>query len=84
MTRKIIAFFACSFLSVSMNIPAKAEEASGTVSEIDEERSLLVLDDGSTFELPHAFDYEAVKPGMQVLVLLDPTTPVVPALRLVG
>lgn len=69
MTKKIIAFFACSFLSVAMNIPALAEEVSGTIEAIDEEKASLTLDDGTTYELPGEFDYEAVRPGMQVVMI---------------
>jgi len=71
MTRKIIAFFACSFLSVAINIPAMAEEVSGTIETIDEEDASLTLDDGITYQLPSEFDYAAVRPGMHVVMIYD-------------
>jgi hypothetical protein len=43
MTRKIIAFFASSVLSVALTIPAKAEEKTGIVAAIDPDASLLTM-----------------------------------------
>ena len=71
MTRRIIAFFATSFLSVAMTIPAFANEADGVIVDIDSERSQLRLSDGQTYLLPEDFDYGAVKPGMAVVVIYD-------------
>ncbi|MCK5931269.1 Protein of unknown function [Fulvimarina manganoxydans] len=71
MTRRIIAFFATSFLSVAMTIPAFADEADGVIVDIDSERSELRLSDGETYLLPDDFDYGAVKPGMAVVVIYD-------------
>nr|WP_245413564.1 DUF1344 domain-containing protein [Mangrovicella endophytica] len=81
-----MAFFACSFLSVSVTIPAKAEESAGTIEAIDKDRALITLDDGNVYELPGEFDYAAVEPGMQVVVIYDEVAAerVQPTMRLVG
>jgi len=75
MTRQIIAFFASSFLSVALTIPARAEEKTGIIAAIDREAALVTFADGTTYVLPGAFDYEAVQPGMQVHVILDALAP---------
>jgi len=71
MTRKIIAFFASSVLSVALTIPAKAEEKTGIVAAIDPDASLLTFADGTTYVLPGAFNYAAVEPGMVAHVIID-------------
>ncbi|MBC8129192.1 MAG: DUF1344 domain-containing protein [Rhizobiaceae bacterium] len=75
MTRQIIAFFASSFLCVALSIPAKAEEKSGIVAAIDRDGALLTFSDGTTYVLPHGFDYDAVETGMEVHVILDAFDP---------
>ena len=71
MTRQIIAFFASSFLCVALTIPARSEEKSGIIAAIDRDANILTFDDGSTYALPGEFDYDAVKPGMEVHVIFD-------------
>ena len=75
MTRQIIAFFASSFLCVSLTIPACAEEKSGVIADVDRDRALLTFADGSIYKLPGAFDYDAVRPGMEAHVIVDPSEP---------
>lgn len=72
MVRRVVAFFACSFLSVSMTIPAIAEETGGVVEQVDREQASLTLTDGTTYLLPAEFDFAAVRPGMEVLVVYEP------------
>lgn len=76
MTKRILAFFACSFLTVALTIPALAEEVGGTIEEIDRERSQLKLSDGSIYILPDNFDFEQVSPGMDVVLLVEAATPI--------
>ncbi|MBB3935014.1 DUF1344 domain-containing protein [Aureimonas phyllosphaerae] len=71
MTRRVVAFFACSFLSVSASYPAAAREVDGTIERIDREDETLKLSDGVTYQLPEIFDYSAVRPGMQVVVVYE-------------
>ena len=71
MSRRIVAFFASSFLSVAMSIPASAIETEGYVLEVNEENGQLQLSDGQTYDLPDNFDYRAVMPGMPVHVIYD-------------
>lgn len=70
-TRKILAFFATSFLTVAMTIPSMAEEVDGTIESIDRERAQLKLSDGLIYDLPDHFDYEAVRAGMSVVLIFD-------------
>lgn len=72
MTRRVVAFFACSFLTVSMSIPAVAEETGGVVEGIDRDSASLRLTDGTIYRLSADFDYGSVKPGMQVHMLYEP------------
>ncbi|MEF2552431.1 DUF1344 domain-containing protein [Aurantimonas sp. A2-1-M11] len=69
MSRQILAFFATSFLTVAMTIPAMAEEVDGTIETIDRERAQLRLSDGVTYRLPEYFDYDVVTPGMDVVLI---------------
>ncbi|EAU39702.1 hypothetical protein FP2506_13244 [Fulvimarina pelagi HTCC2506] len=71
MSRRIIAFFASSFLTVAMTIPASAVEAEGIVLEVNEESEQMQLSDGKTYDLPKNFDYRAIAPGMPVHVIYD-------------
>ncbi|RIY03385.1 DUF1344 domain-containing protein [Aureimonas flava] len=71
MTRRVVAFFACSFLSVSATYPAAAVETGGTIEAIDRDEASLTLSDGATYRLPDAFDYAVVRPGMEVVVVYD-------------
>ncbi|KQQ91146.1 DUF1344 domain-containing protein [Aureimonas sp. Leaf324] len=71
MTRRVVAFFACSFLSVSASYPAAAREVDGTIERIDRDDASLELSDGATYQLPETFDYTAVRPGMQVVVVYE-------------
>ncbi len=71
MTRRVVAFFACSFLTVSASYPAAALETGGTIEAIDRDDALLKLSDGATYRLPDSFDYAAVRPGMEVVVVYD-------------
>lgn len=71
MTRRIVAFFASSFLLVSITIPSMAEEAAGVVETVDRESTRLTLSDGTSYLLPSEFDYGAVHPGMRVHVIFD-------------
>ncbi|WP_182084684.1 DUF1344 domain-containing protein [Aureimonas sp. ME7] len=71
MTRRVVAFFACSFLSVSASYPALAREADGMIEEIDPEDASMRLADGSTYLLPADFDYGVVRPGMQAVVVYE-------------
>ena len=70
MTRKIFAFFATSFLTVALSIPAMAQEVGGTIESIDREHQQLTLTDGNVYELPEHFDYAVVTAGMDVLLLV--------------
>jgi hypothetical protein len=74
MTRRVVAFFACSFLSVSATYPAAARETGGTIEAIDRDEASLKLSDGATYKLPEAFDYTAVRPGMEVVVVYEAQT----------
>nr|WP_306228734.1 MULTISPECIES: DUF1344 domain-containing protein [unclassified Aurantimonas] len=65
-----------------MSIPALAEEVSGTIKAIDQASATLTLDDGSTYALPGEFDYTAVKPGMEVVVIFDETDATHPVIDL--
>ncbi|WP_279481560.1 DUF1344 domain-containing protein [Aureimonas sp. SK2] len=71
MTRRVVAFFACSFLSVSATYPAAALETGGTIEAIDRDDASIKLSDGATYRLPEAFDYSVVRPGMEVVVVYD-------------
>ncbi|TFF24962.1 DUF1344 domain-containing protein [Jiella endophytica] len=71
MTRRILALFASSFLTVAMSIPAVAEETDGVIESIDQERAELRLSDGQIYHLPPDFDYDAVVQGMMVVVIYD-------------
>ncbi len=73
MTRRVVAFFACSFLSVSATYPAAALETGGTIEAIDRDDASLKLSDGATYALPETFDYSAVRPGMEVVVVYEPS-----------
>lgn len=75
MTRQIIAFFATSFIFVAFSIPSEAQEKSGVVARIDRDARLMTFADGTTCRLPGAFDYEAIRPGMEVHVILDESGP---------
>ncbi|WP_152044984.1 DUF1344 domain-containing protein [Aureimonas psammosilenae] len=68
--KEIIAFFASSFLCVSMTIPVHAEEKTGTVAALDPDLSTITFEDGSSYALPKGFDYAAVVPGMEAHVIL--------------
>nr|WP_210348900.1 DUF1344 domain-containing protein [Aurantimonas marina] len=54
-----------------MTIPSMAQEVDGTIESIDRERAQLKLSDGQTYDLPEHFDYEAVLPGMSVVLIFD-------------
>ncbi len=69
MTRRVVAFFACSILSVSMSISAQAEETGGVVDKVDREKAALKLTDGSVYLLPEDVPAEAIRPGMQVHII---------------
>lgn len=71
MTRKIFAFFATSFLTVALSIPAMAQEVDGTIVSIDRDQQRLKLSDGHVYELPEHFDYGVVSVGMDVVLLVD-------------
>ncbi|MBP0616621.1 DUF1344 domain-containing protein [Jiella mangrovi] len=71
MTRRILALFASSFLTVAMSIPAMARETDGVIESIDRDRSELRLSDGEIYHLPPDFDYEAVAQGMMVVLIYD-------------
>ena len=71
MTRRILALFASSFLTVAMSIPTMARESDGVIESIDPERSELRLSDGEIYHLPADFNYEAVAQGMAVVVIYD-------------
>ena len=73
MSRQILAFFATSFLTVAMTIPAMAEEVDGTIEAIDREHAQLRLSDGVTYRLPANFDYDVVEPGMDVVLIFGET-----------
>ncbi|MCB8838930.1 DUF1344 domain-containing protein [Aurantimonas sp. VKM B-3413] len=77
MTRRILAFFASSFLTVAFTIPAMAQEVDGTIESIDPERAQLRLSDGETYDLPEHFDYSAVAPGMTVVLIYDQDEPTI-------
>ncbi|ALN72977.1 MULTISPECIES: DUF1344 domain-containing protein [unclassified Aureimonas] len=72
MTRRIVAFFACSVLSVSMTISAQAEETGGVVEKVDREREVLKLSDGQIYLMPKDLPIEAVQPGMEVHIIHEP------------
>ncbi|KQT54706.1 hypothetical protein ASG43_03815 [Aureimonas sp. Leaf454] len=72
MTKQIVAFFASSFLCVALTIPACAEEKSGVIAAVDRDRSLLIFADGTAYRLPGSFDYDAVSPGMEAHVIVEP------------
>ncbi|MCQ0989054.1 DUF1344 domain-containing protein [Jiella sp. LLJ827] len=71
MTRRILAFFASSFLTVALSIPAMAAESDGVIESIDPERSQIKLSDGEVYDLPPDFDYGAIAQGMMVVVIYD-------------
>ena len=71
MTRRVVAFFACSVLTVTMTIPAMAEEAAGSIEGIDRDGASLRLTDGKTYVLPDDFDTARLEPGMEVHVLFE-------------
>ena len=72
MTRRIVAFFACSVLSVSMSISAQAEETGGVVDKVDHEGEVLKLSDGQVYLLPKELGVEAIRPGMEVHIIHEP------------
>lgn len=74
MDRRVVAIFACSFLSVSPSLPALAEEAGGIVEQVDETGKQLTLIDGSRFELTSAVDVSALRPGMLIHVIYETQT----------
>ncbi|GGE14537.1 hypothetical protein GCM10011390_37060 [Aureimonas endophytica] len=69
MSKQIIAFFASSFLCVSLSIPAKAEEKTGVVAAVDRDGGLITFADGTSFKVPTGFNYAAVTPGMEAHVI---------------
>ncbi|MCE7027514.1 DUF1344 domain-containing protein [Jiella avicenniae] len=71
MTRRILALFASSFLTVAMSIPAMAEETDGVIESIDPEHAQLRLSDGQVYNLPPDFDYDAIAKGMIVVLIYD-------------
>ncbi|MBO0903561.1 DUF1344 domain-containing protein [Jiella sonneratiae] len=71
MTRRILALFASSFLTVALTIPAMAEETDGVIESIDREHAQLRLSDGEIYNLPPDFDYEAIAQGMTVVLIYD-------------
>ena len=71
MTRRILALFASSFLTVAMSIPAMAEETDGVIESIDPEHSQLRLSDGQIYNLPPDFNYDAIAQGMAVVLIYD-------------
>lgn len=75
MSKQVVAFFASSFLCVAFTISACAEEKSGVIAEVDRDRALLVFADGSSYRLPGSFDYDAVRPGMEAHVIVEPGGP---------
>jgi len=72
MTRRIVALFACSALSVSLNISAQAEETGGVVETVDRERAALELNDGTRYLLSQDLQVEAIQPGMMVHIIHEP------------
>ena len=74
MTRRIIAFFACSVISVGLNIPAQAEETTGVVGNVNEDDAKLELTDGSVYLLPKILEASTILPGMEVHLIYEMTT----------
>lgn len=50
---------------------AYAEDASGTITAINEATNTFVLDGKQTYTLPGEFDYSVLHTGMRVLVFYD-------------
>lgn len=48
-----------------------AEEATGTIADVDYDNGLIILDDGSTLILPEDFDVEAFEAGQTIHVTYD-------------
>ncbi|MBB4002972.1 MAG: DUF1344 domain-containing protein [Aurantimonas endophytica] len=75
MTRQILAFFASSVLTVAMQIPSMAQEVDGTIEAVDRERAEIRLSDGLVYMLPDGFNFDGVKPGMDVVLIYDEQHP---------
>lgn len=75
MTRQILAFFASSVLTVAMQIPSMAQEVDGTIESVDRDRAEIRLSDGLTYLLPDGFNFDGVKPGMDVVLIYDEQHP---------
>lgn len=75
MTRQILALFASSVLTVAMQIPSMAEEVDGTIEAVDRERAEIRLSDGLVYMLPDGFNFDGVKPGMDVVLIYDEQHP---------
>ena len=73
MNRRIIAFFACSVISVGLTIPAQAEEATGVVGRVNEDDAALELTDGSVYLLPEILEVSTIRPGMEVHLIYEMT-----------
>lgn len=56
------------FLSPSF---ALADNATGTITAIDQTTGVMTLDNGHTYNLPGEFDYSVLKDGMKVTVFYD-------------
>ncbi|MEX6508289.1 DUF1344 domain-containing protein [Jiella sp. M17.18] len=50
-----------------------ARESDGVIEDIDMEHATIRLSDGEIYEVPSDFDFGAVAPGMQVVVIYDDT-----------
>jgi len=50
---------------------AFADNATGTITAIDQTTGIMTLDNGNTYNLPGEFDYSVLKDGMKVTVFYD-------------
>lgn len=62
----LIMILASLFSNVAM-----ADDVEGTITKVDTEEETITLDDGSVYKLPGEFDYSAINPGMEVIILFD-------------
>ena len=50
---------------------ALADETAGTITKIDVENAVIMLDDGNKYVIPEEFYVEDLEPGMMIRVLFD-------------
>ncbi len=50
---------------------AAADDVDGTIKAIDTENGMIVLNDGSQFQIPDEFNIEGLNSGQKVVVFFD-------------